>query len=86
MEPTEEPLAPEQANEDVEMTDTARPERAPQASSVAPAGHVSGAADTSGMNFSCSNIEGCASSCLVADGFCFIQDALGKGAAKITGS
>ena len=42
MEPAEEPPAPEQANEDMEMTDTARPEWAPKASSAAPAAHVSG--------------------------------------------
>ena len=80
MEPTEEPLAPEKANEDTEMTDAAHPERAPKVSSTAPAAHVSGAADTSGTHPLCFNTEGCASSCLVADGFCFIQDAPGKGA------
>ena len=72
MEPAEEPPAPEQANEDVEMTDTARPELAPEASFAAPAAHEPGAADTYGTYLSRSNTEGCASSCLIADDFCFI--------------
>ena len=72
MEPAEEPPAPEQVSEDMEMTDVARPERAPEASSAAPVAHVSGAADTSGTYPLRSNTEGCASSCLVADGFFFI--------------
>ena len=80
VEPTEEPPAPEQANKDMEMTDAARPYRAPEASSAAPAAHVLGATDTSGTYSLHFNTEGCASSCVIADGFCFIQNAPGKGA------
>ena len=79
MEPAEEPPTPEQANVDMGMTDATRPERAPEALSAAPATHVLEATDTSSMYSSCSNTEGCVSSCLMADGFCFNRALQGRG-------
>ena len=80
MKPAEERPAPEQANENLEMIDAAHPEWAPVVPSAAPRPICRGATDTSGTYPLCFNTEGCASSCLVADGFCFIQEAPGKGA------
>ena len=49
VEPAEEPPALEQADEDLLMTDAAHLERAPMVPSAAPAAHMPGATDTSGM-------------------------------------
>ena len=68
-----EPPAPEQAAGDAMVTEVARPGQAPETLPAAPAAHVPEATDTSGSLSLSFSSEGCVSSCLIADGFCFTR-------------
>ena len=74
-----EPPAPKQAAGDTGEIVVARLGQAPGTLSIAPAAHMPEDADTSGALRLSFDSEGCVSSCLIADGFCFTRMPRGAG-------
>ena len=86
MEPAEEPPAPEQVDENLTMKDAACPNQAPVVPSAAPAAHVPGTADASGMFSFCLDTGGAPALASLLMAFCFIQEVPGRSATWIPGS
>ena len=80
------PPAPEQAAGDTRMTDVTRPGQAPETLSAAPTAHMLEATETSGSLSLSFGSEGCVSSCLIADGFCFTRVPWGRGRRESPGA